>query len=128
LKLSDRKTAKGTPIFHPVRQPLRPSPLAAVAPHAPLQADGYETIAHACGPPCSERWSAGFFALAAAFSIELRRDRRRQIAAARLVLAEFSRAELEILVVASRVQSWQAKVAAGLANAAAWIDRRSTPT
>jgi hypothetical protein len=47
----------------------------------------------------------GFFALAAGFTIELRRDRRRQIAAARLVLAEFRHSNLEIFVEASREQA-----------------------
>jgi hypothetical protein len=40
----------------------------------------------------------GFFALAAGFTIELRRDRRRQIAAARLVLAEFRHSGVKIFV------------------------------
>jgi hypothetical protein len=38
----------------------------------------------------------GFFALAGGFSLEFRRDRRRRIAAARLVLAELERADTEV--------------------------------
>lgn len=60
------------------------------------------------GGTVGQAWAAllgagvgGFFALAAGFSIELRRDRRRQLAAARLVLSEFRRSDVEVFVQAS---------------------------
>jgi hypothetical protein len=40
----------------------------------------------------------GFFALAGGFSVEFRRERRRQIAAARLVLAEFTTSAVDVFV------------------------------
>ena len=39
----------------------------------------------------------GLFALAGSFAVEFRRDRRRQIGAARLVVAELRRADIEVI-------------------------------
>jgi hypothetical protein len=55
----------------------------------------------------------GFFALAGGLSIELRRNRRRQIAAARLVLAEFERSFTEIDIKAVTVEALLAEDKAG---------------
>jgi hypothetical protein len=44
----------------------------------------------------------GFFALAGGFSVELRRDRRRQLTAARLVIVEFDRSRVEIFAKATK--------------------------
>jgi hypothetical protein len=74
---------------------------------------GYATIRGAMWAALLGAVVGGFFALAGGLSIELRRNRRRQIAAARLVLAEFERSFTEIDIKAVTVEALLAEDKAG---------------
>jgi hypothetical protein len=67
----------------------------------------------------------GLLTLAGAFAVELRRDRRRQIGAARLVVAEFRRAEIEFDVRAETAESKWFEGPHAVISSAAWLAHAS---